>query len=98
MVIADKYIDAVEYYVGGVFWSNFEDETEFDYSVFRDYMNRLWYIDIEKQKYIFIMKFCSNYAWLSAHISQTDEPLDIYKQALAKNTEQFYKNIQWLLV
>lgn len=97
MVVADRYIDPVEYYVGGVFWSNFEDETEFDYQVFQTYMNTLGYTDSVKQKYIFIMKFCSNYAWLASHVSQTEKPLDIYTQALAGNTDQFYKHIKDLL-
>ncbi|MCH2189238.1 aminoglycoside phosphotransferase family protein, partial [Candidatus Gracilibacteria bacterium] len=64
-VIADRYIDPAEYYIGGVFWGNFQDETTFDYDHYKQYMDDAGYTDIHKQKYIFMMKFCSNFAWLS---------------------------------
>lgn len=98
LVISDKYIDIAEYFIWWVFWNNFIDLKEFDYEIYQNYMNKFWYIDKEKQKYIFIMKFCSNYSWLASHLSETQNPLEIYTQALERNTNKYYKSIKWLLV
>ncbi len=97
LVISDTYIDPVEYYVGWIFWDNFVDLKDFDFKVYTEYMNSFWYTNPEKQKYIYILKFCSNFAWLSSHISQEANPLEIYQNTLKRNIQQYYKNIRELI-
>lgn len=88
-IISDTYIDPAEYYIWWVFWWCFWDETEYNFERFSKYMTNMWYRDKEKQKYVFVMKFCTNYAWLAAHMSQEKNPLEIYKLTYRRNKEYY---------
>jgi hypothetical protein len=97
MSISDKYLDLWEYYVWWIFWDTFPDKKEFNFTEFSNLMNNFWYKNKEKQKFIFILKFCSNFSWLSSYISENKNPEKIYVETLEKNKKNYYKFIEKLI-
>lgn len=97
MSVSDPYLDMWEYYVWWVFWDNFDDEKEYSYEKYIIIMNYFWYTNEEKQRFIFVLKFCSNFSWLSSHVSKTKDPENEYLDAMGRNKKLFYSNIIKLL-
>ncbi len=88
LIIADRYIDIAEYYVGGIFWSTFLDKDAFNFDEYTDFLDRYGYGDKKKQLYMYILQYCSYFSWISMHVSTVAKPLETYTQTLEINRKK----------
>ena len=93
-IISDRYIDIAEFYIGGIFWNTFIDEDLFNYDTYVNLLDTYGYKDRVKQKYLYILEYCSYLSWIAMHISTTEKPLDIYIETLEINRKKYYRDVQ----
>ncbi len=98
MAFSDEYLDLGEYYVWGIFWDTFDDEKEFSYENYTNFMKNFGFQNQEKLLYIFILKFTSNFCWLASHLSLNHSNLDkMYYYTMQRNLKLFSDNIEKIL-
>lgn len=97
MWISDVYLDLCEYYVGGVFWQTFGNQNAYNYSLFSELMEGFWSHDDLKNRYLFLLKFVSNFSWLASHIHLSWNNIDnYYKETMLRNEGAFKRDIKKL--
>lgn len=93
-IIWDRYIDIAEYYVGGIFWNNFSDLSDFDFSDYCQFLNKYGYTDSNKQLYMYLLQYCSYLSWIAAYISLEQNPHALFKDTLERNRKKYYTDME----